>query len=149
MNQTTEINTREIRGQHLANHSAIKEQNGFWYVPSSSKNRSYRVDLKNGKCTCADFMFRQLRCKHLYAAQIRADKIQIETDDVTPLPRRRTHTQNWAQYNKSADFRENRISTAFEFALFGHIRAGTNERQTAPFFARYAFCLCFQNLFDV
>lgn len=106
MNENTNtINTRQIRGQHISTHSSIKEKDGFFYVPSTSNpSKSYRVDLRNGKCTCLDFMFRQTKCKHLIAVEIyikqNNDWTQSRTE-IAQLPPRRTYSQSWAHYNKA------------------------------------------------
>jgi transposase len=104
MNENT---TRQIRGQQLAAQATIKEQNGFWYVPSSlGNNKQYRVDLKNETCNCTDYVLRRARCKHLIAVGIKYEEqflksldTDTETKEIPKLPPRKTHKQNWSRYN--------------------------------------------------
>lgn len=103
-----EINTRQIRGEHLAAKATIKEQNGLWFVPSSiGNNKQYRVDLTNETCNCADFVFRgKIRCKHIIAVGLKAAQnvlksqgVEVEQKELQTLPPRKTHSQKWSQYN--------------------------------------------------
>lgn len=96
-----EINTREIRGRHIAQHGSVKEKNGFFYVPSvATKTKSYQVDLKNGKCTCLDYTFRQIKCKHLYAVQIHLERnANAKPVALVSLPSKKTYAQKWSSYN--------------------------------------------------
>jgi transposase len=100
-------NLREVRGLQLANRAAIKQQDGFWIVPSESGTRRYKVDLENGTCLCLDFMFKQIPCKHIYAARFRANENKsraeqiAETPVVWPKARRKSYTQNWSAYHSA------------------------------------------------
>lgn len=111
MNETTTLtNPRELRGQHIATHSSIKQENGFFFIPSASgKNKNYRVNLGQGTCTCADFTFRKMKCKHLFAAQIRFEQDFLAAIPeapkpepkrvIAPVPARKTYPQKWSAYN--------------------------------------------------
>lgn len=124
----SEINTREIRAASIVTHGLIKEKDGFYYVPSvSNHSKSYRVDLKNEKCGCLDFMFRQTRCKHLIAAAIYAKQPNETTKKKTRtetalMPPRRTYSQSWSKYNKA------QVNEKAEFLkLLSQLCAGIEE----------------------
>jgi hypothetical protein len=37
---------------------------------SKDKDKFYEVDLEKSSCTCADFIFRHVKCKHIIATEI-------------------------------------------------------------------------------
>ena len=37
---------------------------------SKEKNKFYEVDVKNKTCTCSDFIFRKIKCKHIIAMEL-------------------------------------------------------------------------------
>lgn len=104
------LNVRELRGLDISKRYTIKEENGFWFVPSASgKSQRYKVCLKSNKCTCPDFEIRRQKCKHLYAVEF-----SFEQDFLTDLsikenpqafesvtPKRKTYKQAWPAYNKA------------------------------------------------
>ncbi len=99
-------NFREARGLALANRRAIKQNGSVWHVPSESGTTGYKVDLEKGVCNCLDFMFRQIPCKHIYAAQFRAKELASETAvPVKPIPfppkHRKSYGPNWTAYNQA------------------------------------------------
>ena len=103
----TPTNLRELRGQALANRRAIKHVGQTWTIPSESGTERYKVDLINVTCSCPDYMFRQVICKHIYAAQLRAREVasDVEAVPVTPVPfppkYRKSYPQNWTAYNQA------------------------------------------------
>ncbi|NOT48126.1 MAG: transposase [Acidobacteria bacterium] len=105
--ETTTTNLRESRGLALANRRALKLKGNAWHVPSESGTTGYKVDLEMVTCNCADYMFRQVLCKHIYAAQFRAKELLSEVADVRvkPIPfppkYRKSYGQNWTAYNQA------------------------------------------------
>ena len=62
------LNVRELRGLDIANRYTIKQENGTWFVPSTSgKSTRYKVDLQKQNCDCPDFEIRRSKCKHIFA----------------------------------------------------------------------------------
>lgn len=49
----------------------VKSKIRIYKVKSTvDKNKIYFVDLENGSCTCADFIYRHVKCKHILATEI-------------------------------------------------------------------------------
>jgi hypothetical protein len=105
----TTLNVRELRGLDIANRYTLKQENGFWFVPSSSgKSIRYKVCLKAQKCTCPDHEIRRQKCKHIFAAEFRFEQdflSDITADETTVpqvyVPPRKTYKQDWIAYNKA------------------------------------------------
>ena len=102
-------NIRVLRGLDIANRYTLKQENGFWLVPSSSgKSERYKVCLKSQKCTCPDHEIRRQKCKHIFAAEyyfendflkeLTSEEIEIPQ---TYVPPRKTYPQVWSAYNKA------------------------------------------------
>jgi transposase len=103
------LNIRELRGLDIANRYTLKQENGFFFVPSSSgKSERYKVCLKSQKCTCPDHEIRRQKCKHIFAAEfyfendflkdLTAEEIEIPQ---TYVPPRKTYSQDWIAYDKA------------------------------------------------
>ncbi len=104
--QNNSINPREIRGIDIAKRYTIKEENGTWFVPSSSgKSTRYQVCLKNQKCTCPDFEVRRAKCKHIFAVEYSFEQDFLESLDTLEVAktakRRKTYKQDWTAYNEA------------------------------------------------
>ena len=105
----TTLNVRELRGLDIANRYRLKQENGFWFVPSSSgKSTRYKVCLKSQKCTCPDHEIRRQKCKHIFAAEFRFEQDflkDITAEEIiipeTYAPPRKTYKQDWIAYNKA------------------------------------------------
>ncbi len=105
--QNSSINPREVRGREIASKFTLKEQNGFWFVPSASgKSNRYKVCLKSQKCTCPDFEIRRVKCKHLWAVECSFEQNflgELSKQEIAELPKpattRKTYRQNWSAYN--------------------------------------------------
>ncbi len=116
-----DLNIRELRGLDIANRYTIKQENGFWFVPSSSgKSTRYKVCLKSQKCDCPDFEIRRNKCKHLFAVEHKFEQdflSEITREEITIpnayIPPRKTYKQDWASYDK-AQFSE---KAEFQFLL--------------------------------
>ena len=93
-------NVRQIRGQQIASEIGdTKKKAGFHYIPSQNSNEVYKVDATNFTCTCPDYIFRRIDCKHVIAVKIQQGR--IEQENVVPFVGRNRYTQDWAAYNKS------------------------------------------------
>ena len=104
--QNSSANPRENRGIAIAKNFEIKHENGFCYVPSQSKNKSYKVSLKPQRCECPDYEIRRQKCKHIFAAQNRFEwnfLEQLQRDEKRETLKvkepHKTYRQNWSAYN--------------------------------------------------
>jgi transposase/predicted nucleic acid-binding Zn finger protein len=103
------LNVRELRGLDIANRYTIKQENGTWFVPSSSgKSERYKVCLKAQKCTCPDFEIRRNKCKHIFAAEYCFEQDflnELSAEDITIpqvyVPAKKTYAQDWIAYDKA------------------------------------------------
>ena len=105
------MNLRELRGIELAETRTIRKRDGWWWVPSQTGSRLYRVQLTNkfATCECPDFERRGQACKHIVAAcvmQIRQEQNADGTTTVTKTvtftaTEKTTYPQNWAAYNEA------------------------------------------------
>ncbi|MGC2235699.1 MAG: transposase [Pyrinomonadaceae bacterium] len=99
-----DLNIRKLRGIDIAKRYTIKEENGIWFVPSTSgKSTRYKVNLTKQKCTCPDYEIRQQKCKHLFAAEYTFEQdflAELDTLEVAKIARqRKTYPQVWTAYN--------------------------------------------------
>ncbi|HJP95276.1 MAG TPA: transposase [Pyrinomonadaceae bacterium] len=100
-----QITDREIKALQIAAKTQLKRKGKVWLVPSQAGHGEYEVrpDPQAPRCTCADFEFRNARCKHIVAVEyvlMREQKpdgstVVTETVKVT----RQTYTQDWKAYN--------------------------------------------------
>src|SRR5215213_1915191 len=100
-----QISDREIKALQIAAKTQLKRKGDVWIVPSQAGHGEYQVrpDPQAPRCTCADYEFRNARCKHIIAVEyvlMREQKpdgstVVTETVKVT----RRTYSQNWGAYN--------------------------------------------------
>ncbi len=97
-------NPRQLRGLDIAKRYTIKEENGTWFVPSSSgKSNRYKVDLAKQNCTCPDYEIRRQKCKHIFAVEYKFEQEFIAELDTLAIARiakvRKTYKQDWTAYN--------------------------------------------------
>ncbi len=52
------------------NNNIKKEEIIYRIMSSKDKDKFYEVNLEKKSCTCADFVFRKVKCKHIIAAEI-------------------------------------------------------------------------------
>lgn len=100
-----------MRGMELAETRTIRKRDGWWWVPSQTGNRLYRVQLskKFATCECADFGKRGQPCKHIVAACIMQIKQEQNADGTTTITRtitlkaeeKTTYPQKWSAYNEA------------------------------------------------
>jgi len=98
------MDARKERGLQLAQLGKIVKLTQGWRVPSQSGSGSYFVRLaKKPSCTCPDFEYWQLPCKHIYAVEYLISwKTTTEgTQTVTTKTEtvKVTYKQNWPAYN--------------------------------------------------
>lgn len=56
--------------------TVFEEADGVFEVITESGN-SYTVELEEPACTCPDFEYRDVRCKHIRHVELRAGKIDV------------------------------------------------------------------------
>jgi len=100
---------RQQRGLEIANRCYIGQQNGFWLVPSQSRQGRYRVaDGEKPTCNCPDFEERGVKCKHIFAVEYivefrrESDGTNTVTETVNVTTTKRvSYPQNWPAYNEA------------------------------------------------
>jgi transposase len=105
----SELNVRELRGIDIAARYTIKQENGFFFVPSSSgKSERFKVCLNKQKCTCPDHEIRRNKCKHIFAAEYCFEQdflSELTTQETvipeTYIPPKKTYSQDWKAYDKA------------------------------------------------
>lgn len=105
------MDLREMRGIELAETRTIRKRDGWWWVPSQTGSRLYRVQLskKFATCECADFAKRGQACKHIVAACVMQIKQEQNADGTTTVTKTMTFTtaekvtypQQWSAYNQA------------------------------------------------
>src|SRR5437879_196014 len=102
------MDVRQAKGLEIADRMLIlPEGDDEWSVPSQQTGGGrYVVSLKPEalSCTCEDFQLRRKKCKHIYAAEIRLERISsgAEMPEVlseTPVRQRPTYRQDWPAYD--------------------------------------------------
>lgn len=78
MKQETQTATRFGQGAKIALYGRIvkvhnKQQ---WWVFSETKPGQFYVVSEDGSCSCPDFQFRGIQCKHVYAVELRYSVVQ-------------------------------------------------------------------------
>jgi transposase len=110
------MDLRQQRGMELAATRTIRRRDGWWWVPSQSGKRLYRVQLakKFATCECADFKKRGANCKHIFAASyVRIRKSDGRVREPV-MGTRTTYPQDWAAYNAA------QINEKDEFQILLH-----------------------------
>jgi uncharacterized Zn finger protein len=71
---------RQMRGMEMAETRTIRKRDGWWWVPSQTGRRLYRVQLskKFATCECPDCSKRGEACKHIVAVLHRADQARAK-----------------------------------------------------------------------
>ncbi|MGA2333840.1 MAG: transposase [Terriglobales bacterium] len=105
------MDLRQIRGMELAETRTIRKRDGWWWVPSQTGSKLYRVQLtsKFATCECADFERRGQACKHIVAACVMQIKQEQNADGTTTVTKsvtfaaeeKTTYPQNWTAYNQA------------------------------------------------
>jgi transposase len=100
-----QITEREIKALQIAAKHKLTRKGNVWFVPSQAGHGEYQVrpDPQTPRCTCADYEFRNARCKHIVAVEYvlmrehKPDGSTVVTETVKVT--RKTYTQNWTAYN--------------------------------------------------
>ena len=111
---------REQRGIELAETRTIRKRDGWWWVPSQSSKRLYRVQLsaKFATCECPDFEKRGQACKHIVAACVMQIKQERHADGTTTVTqkllfttteKKPTYPQAWSAYNAAQTHEQDRF----------------------------------------
>jgi len=79
---------RQLRGIELAETRTIRKRDGWWWVPSQTGSRLYRVQLSKefATCECPDFERRGQACKHIVAACVMQIKQEQNANSRMGLP---------------------------------------------------------------
>jgi transposase len=130
------MDLRELRGMELAETRTIRKRDGWWWVPSQTGSRLYRVQLskKFATCECADFAKRGQACKHIVAAcvmQIRQEQNADGTTTVTKsvtftATEKTTYPQNWSAYNEAQTHEQDKF-----MVLLADLASGLTTTQPA------------------
>ena len=92
------------RYEHSQTSHIIKMAKNEWAVPSQTKTGAYTVRIFQDKqtCSCPDFAERGLKCKHIYAVEIKQTLQVVNTDgSKTTITKKITYSQDWANYDKA------------------------------------------------
>ena len=73
-NNPIKYNSRQLKGQLLAreNNSVIRIDDLRYRVKSQSSKGEYDIfteDKEIWKCSCPDYLFRNIKCKHIFAVE--------------------------------------------------------------------------------
>lgn len=107
-------NPREQRGLLIAATMRLRRKGRIWLVPSqTSDGTNYTVNFNadNPTCSCPDHEVRQVKCKHIFAAEFsirretRPDGSAMVTQTV-----RVTYTQDWRSYNAAQTHEKTRVA---------------------------------------
>src|SRR5581483_8540524 len=105
------MDLRQQRGIELAETRTIRKLDGWYWVPSQTGSKLYRVQLakKFATCECPDFEKRGQACKHIVAALVVKIKQEQNADGTTTVTetvmlkaeKKVTYPQNWPKYNEA------------------------------------------------
>jgi len=63
------LSDNSINEQNQFELNIKKEERIFKVKSTSGKDKTYLVDLEKSSCTCADYLFRNIKCKHILATE--------------------------------------------------------------------------------
>jgi transposase len=136
------MSLREEKGREIADRYNIVRNGNLWLVPSQGGKGKYKVDAEAGRCTCPDFEYTGVKCKHQFAVEVtvkREQKIKTTTDakgktttttttTETVKVKRPTYPQVWPAYNQ-AQTNEKRL---FLYLLHQLCQGVGSPSQTGP-----------------
>ncbi|MGI0001117.1 MAG: SWIM zinc finger family protein, partial [Nitrososphaeraceae archaeon] len=64
------INTKDKNGLHLVVDKITSNSRVYKVKSSVNKDKIYLVDLEKQSCTCSDFIYRHVKCKHIIATEL-------------------------------------------------------------------------------
>jgi transposase len=138
------LETRQLKGLHIAAESRIEQQGDTWLVPSEHSNKRYTVRLgPHPSCTCLDFEARQQACKHIFAV----DGI-LHQQPIAEIPepvKRLTYKQEWPAYNQAQVSEKRRFQTLL-YELCKGIEEPSQQHMGRPRLpiADVIFALCYK-----
>src|SRR5258708_7738604 len=115
--QGAQMDIREHKGQRIADRLKVRQTGDHWLVPSESGPTRYTVtpDPQHPQCTCPDFQFRQLRCKHIFAVECTIRRVYSddgETRTVTEsVTVKKTYRQERTAYNQAQTQEKDQFQT--------------------------------------
>jgi transposase len=128
------MDLRQMRGIELAETRTIRKRDGWWWVPSQTGSRLYRVQLnkKFATCECPDFEKRGQACKHIVAACVMQIKQEQNADGSTTVTKtvvfkaeeKTTYPQNWTAYNEAQTNEQDKF-----LALLADLCSGLSTEQ--------------------
>jgi transposase len=106
---THQFSERETKALEIVASTVLTRNGDVWIVPSQSGAKEYTADPhpESPRCSCPDFEYRQLRCKHIYAVEIVLRReVTVSSDGQTQtvtetLTVKQKYTQEWSAYNKA------------------------------------------------
>lgn len=106
------MDAREERGLIIAATKKIRRMKDLWFVPSSNNSALYEVRIQGEThtCTCLDYETRQVKCKHVWAAEFTLQRETHIDGSVTETRTVRvTYGQNWPAYNAAQTNEKSRV----------------------------------------
>ena len=137
--ETQQLSEREQKAVAIAAHTQlVRNPNNTWIVPSQSGAKDYTVDPdpESPRCTCPDFEYRQLPCKHIYAVEIVLQrKVTVSNDGQTQIVTR--HLQSRRNIRRSGPLTTKRRQTRRRTSLNSCISfAPASKNRSKPTDAR-------------
>jgi transposase len=100
------LEARKERGLYIAKTCKIKKNGNGWVVPSQSNDTSYNVEFSEFEhkhsCTCPDYQYRKIKCKHIFAVELIVTEEIDEQGTVTQtVTKKVSYTQDWQAYDQA------------------------------------------------
>lgn len=98
------LEVRKERGWNIAKTCKITKSGNGWVVPSQSNGATYDVEFSEFEhkhsCTCADYQYRKIKCKHIFAVElVVTEEINEEGTVTQTVTKRVSYAQNWQAYD--------------------------------------------------
>jgi hypothetical protein len=82
--ESTDLKQRDVRA--LTEYMTVLPLGGDVYSVTTQSGSEYRVDAREGRCTCPDHEYREVRCKHIRRVAFATGKqpipAQVDADEV-------------------------------------------------------------------
>jgi transposase len=98
------LDARKERGLNIAKTCKITKNGNGWIVPSQSNGATYDVEFSEFEhkhsCTCADYQYRKIKCKHIFAVElIVTEEIDSHGTVTQTVTKKVSYTQDWQAYD--------------------------------------------------
>jgi transposase len=98
------LDARKARGFEIAQTGQVKKNGNGWVVPSQSNGTSYNVEFSKlehkHSCNCADYQYRKIKCKHIFAVElIVTEEIDGHGTITQTVTKKVSYTQDWKAYD--------------------------------------------------